>query len=82
MTHTTHECAICGTAIEQTAGRGRPKIFCTTNCRDTFNALTTFREKLANVKFASKGEVQSMRSELFMVANTECTNDLIADDAS
>jgi len=65
---TNNICPICGT-IYSLETRGRPRTYCSPNCRDTHKYLDAFVKCLDAVSFRSQDSIKSMRGRLFNIVN-------------
>lgn len=63
------KCRICGGEFEQIKGRGRPRDYCPSkSCRDVAKYISLLRSSVASVESVDLNK--SLRSELFILANT------------
>ena len=69
-TSTHYACPICGSDIIHTAGKGRPKSFCSVSCRKVSTAMDQLRMSLADVTFVSADLKNSFRGDLQSLSNS------------
>lgn len=64
----THKCLFCGTEIHIKHKVGRVPEYCSPHCRNARKFLNAYLRALKHIDMAKCGT--SVRSELFMIANT------------
>lgn len=63
------KCQFCGAAIDQLPN-GRPRLFCSSECRETSSYLTMVEQRLPTIRYHLDADAaRSIRRRLWLAAN-------------
>lgn len=68
-------CGLCGRRFEAPKGRGRPREYCSADCREVSSAVNTLRSRVGRVQGTmTDGAWRDLRGALWRMANQRGTN--------
>lgn len=66
---TEYKCPICGNSFINT-NKGKPRIYCSDNCKDFQKYLNALDSKLSKIEFNDNSNAKFLKGELWRLANT------------
>ena len=61
-------CPICGAVVIQ-SGKGKPRDYCSDNCRDTFKYINALERNLNKIDFKNKDCAKQLKGDIWSVSN-------------
>lgn len=65
---TEYKCPICGTSFVNSL-KGKPRIYCSDNCRDLNKYLNAVEDKVLNVSFDNSFCSKQLKGQVWRIAN-------------